>query len=87
MGYEGEGRADRLKFDFGLEAAFDGERTEGEFFIGYSREGLNDAIEAAVNHADKKPGTTFVITQIEVVSEGDPHVGGYKVILTQTGGG
>ena len=37
-------------------------------------------LEAAVNRADRDPGTTFVVTQIEVVSVGDPHVGGYKVI-------
>jgi hypothetical protein len=38
-----------------------------------------------VNGANRKPGTTFVVTQIEVVSVGDPHVGGYKVIITPTG--
>jgi flavin-binding protein dodecin len=82
MGYEGEGHADELGYKFECEPAFDGEEVEGSYFIGYSRDGLQDAFDAAVNRANKKPGTTFVVTQIEVVSEGDPHVGGYKVILT-----
>ncbi len=85
MSYDGEGHADELRFDLGCEPAFEGEKVEGSYFVGYSREGLQDAIEAAVNRADKKPGTTFVVTQIEVVSVGDPHVGGYKVLLTPNG--
>ena len=86
MGYEGEGHADELGFKFECEPAFEGEKVEGSYFIGYSRDGLQDAFDAAVNRANKAPGTTFVVTQIEVVSEGDPHVGGYKVILTAPSG-
>jgi hypothetical protein len=85
MGDEDKGPADVLSYRFEGEPAFEGERLEGSCFIGYSRDGLQGAIEAAVNHANKKSGTTFVVTQIEVVSEGDPHVGGYKVILTPSG--
>ena len=85
MSYDGEGHADELRFSLDCEPAFEGEKVEGSYFLGYSREGLQDAIEAAVNRADKKPGTTFVVTQIEVVSVGDPHVGGYKVLITPVG--
>ena len=82
MSYDGEGHADELRFSLDCEPAFEDEQVEGSYFVGYSREGLQDAIEAAVNRANKKPGTTFVVSQIEVVSVGDPHVGGYRVILT-----
>jgi hypothetical protein len=85
MGDEGKGPAEELRYRFDEEPAFDGEPLEGEYFVGYSRETLGDAIDAAVNRANKKPGTKFVVTQIEVVSEGDPHVGGYSVILTPHG--
>jgi hypothetical protein len=85
MGDEDKGPAAELPYRFEAEPAFEGEKLEGSYFIGYSRDGLQGAIEAAVNHANKEPGTTFVVTQIEVVSEGDPHVGGYKVILTPGG--
>jgi len=85
MGYDGKGHADELSFRFECEPAFEGEEVAGSYFIGYSRDGLQDALDAAVNRADRDPGTTFVVTQIEVVSVGDPHVGGYKVIITPTG--
>jgi len=67
MGYEGEGHADELGFKFECEPAFEGEKVEGSYFIGYSRDGLQDAFDAAVNRANKAPGTTFVVSQIEVV--------------------
>ena len=85
MGYDGKGQADELRYRFEREPEFDGEELEGSYFIGYSREGLQDVFDAAINRANRKPGTRFVVTQIEVVSEGDPHVGGYKVILSQSG--
>ena len=85
MGDEKKGPARKLEYRFDLEPKFEGEPLEGCYFIGYSRSTLEEALNAAVNHANKDPGTTFVVTQIEVVSEGDPHVGGYKVILTPTG--
>ena len=85
MGDENKGPAAELPYRFEDEPRFDGEKLEGSYFIGYSRGTLEEALNAAVNGADKRPGTTFVVTQIEVVSEGDPHVGGYKVILTPSG--
>lgn len=85
MGDEKKGPAVELSYRIDDEPAFEGERLDGSYFLGYSRDGLQAAIEAAVNKANKEPGTTFVITQIEVVSEGDPHVGGYKVVLTPHG--
>jgi len=85
MSYDGEGHADELRFNLDCEPAFEGEQVEGSYFVGYSRDGLQDAIDAAINRANRKPGTTFVVSQIEVVSVGDPHVGGYKVILTPSG--
>lgn len=85
MGYKGKGHADELRFKFACKREFKGEKVDGRYFIGYSRQGLDDAIGAAVNRANKKPGTTFVVTQIEVVSVGDPNVGGYRVILTPAG--
>jgi hypothetical protein len=87
MGDENKGPANELPYRFDVEAKFEGEPLEGCYFIGYARDTLDEAFNAAVNHANKPPGTTFVVTQIEVVSEGDPHVGGYKVILTSTGSG
>ena len=86
MGDEDKGPADELPYRFEGEPAFEGERLEGSYFIGYSRETLQGAFDAAVNRANRPPGTTFVVTQIEVVSEGDPHVGGYKVILSTPSG-
>jgi hypothetical protein len=85
MGDEDKGPADELSFRFECDPGFEGEPLEGSYFIGYSRSTLEEALNAAINHANKPQGTTFVVTQIEVVSEGDPHVGGYKVILTPTG--
>jgi hypothetical protein len=86
MGDENKGPAAELTYRLEDEPRFDGEKLEGSYYLGYSREGLQAAIEAAINKANKEPGTTFVVSQIEVVSEGDPHVGGYKVVLSQTGG-
>jgi len=85
MSYEGEGHADELRFRLECEPEFEGEEVEGSYFLGYSRQSLDDAIDAAVNKANKKPGTTFVVTQIEVVSVGDPQVGGYRVMITPIG--
>lgn len=85
MGDEAKGPGDVLSYRFEGDPAFEGERLEGSCIIGYSRDTLEGALNAAVNHANRDPGTTFVVTQIEVVSEADPHVGGYKVILTPTG--
>ena len=84
MSYDGEGSGEELPYRFDREPAFDGEKLEGSYFLGYSKT-LQDALDAAINRANKAPGTTFVVTQIEVTSEGDPHVGGYKVLVTPTG--
>ena len=51
-------------------------------YEGKSSESLDDAIRAAVGASNVKPGTTMVVTHIEVVTVGDPNVGSYKVILT-----
>jgi len=81
MAYDGEGQAADCSFKF---EGFEGEEIRGEFFFGYSRD-MHDAIGAAINRANKPDGTTFIVSQIEVVSIGDPNVGGYKVMLTPTG--
>jgi hypothetical protein len=85
MGDEDKGPAAELPYRFEIERKFDGEPLEGSCIVGYSRDTLEGALNAAINHANRDPGTTFVVAQIEVVSEGDPHVGGYKVILTPSG--
>jgi len=85
MGDEDRGPAEELSYKFEGDREFEGEPLEGSYFIGYSRDGLQGALDAAVDRAKRPPGTTFVVTQIEVVSVGDPHVGGYKVVLTPTG--
>jgi flavin-binding protein dodecin len=85
MGYDGEGKGAELTYKFEGDREFEGEELEGSYFMGYSRETLEDAFAAAVNRANKKSGTTFVVTQIEVVSVDDPNVGGYRVTITPTG--
>ncbi len=55
-------------------------------FVGTSRESLDNAIRAAVHASGADHGTVFVVSQIEVVTEGDPNVGSYKVVLTPGGG-
>jgi hypothetical protein len=84
MSYDGKGQAAELPFRFEGEPEFEGGEVAGSYFLGYAKE-LKEAFDAAVNLANKKPGTRFVVTQIEVVSEADPHVGGYKVILSPSG--
>jgi flavin-binding protein dodecin len=83
MAYTGEGEAEELAPTFRFD--FRGEPETRSYFIGYSREGIDNAIRKAVDHANKPSGTTFVVTQIEVISVDDPNVGGYRVILTPTG--
>ena len=82
MPYDGEGEAEELtpEFRFGF-----GKLEERSYFIGYSQENLDNAIRKAVDRANKPSGTTFVITQIEVISVDDPNVGGYRVMLTPSG--
>jgi hypothetical protein len=73
MGYEGPGSAETGSF------------MERRFIMGRSEKGIDDAIRAAVHTADMPPGTTFVVTHIEVDTVGDPNVGGYKVLITPGG--
>lgn len=54
-------------------------------FVGVSEESLDNAIRAAVNASDVEPGTRLVITQIEVVTVGDPNIGSYRVVLSHGG--
>jgi flavin-binding protein dodecin len=73
MGYEGPGSAESIGF------------MDRRYIIGNSPKGIDDAIRVAVHEADMKPGTTFIVTHIEVESVDDPNVGGYKVVLTPAG--
>jgi hypothetical protein len=70
MGYEGEGY---------------GKARIVEEFQGESRECLDNAIRAAVHASGVEEGTTLLITQIEVVTVGDPNVGSYKVTVRPGG--
>jgi septum formation inhibitor-activating ATPase MinD len=73
MGYEGPGKAETR------------ELMERRYIIGNSPKGIDDALRAAVHHADMPSGTTFIVTQIEVESVDDPNVGGYRVVITPGG--
>ena len=80
MAYTGEGEAETLTPKFRFD--FERDPEERSYFIGYSSENLDNAIRKAVDHAKKPSGTTFVVTQIEVISVDDPNVGGYRVMLS-----
>ena len=71
MAYEGEGEG-RARI---VEMVFEGESTES----------LDNALRAAVHASNVKDGTTLVVTQIEIVTVGDPNIGSYKVTLKQPG--
>jgi len=73
MGYEGPGKAEGRHL------------MDRHYIIGESPKGIDDALRAAVHHADMPSGTTFIVTQMEVVSVDDPNVGGYRVIITPGG--
>jgi hypothetical protein len=73
MGYEGPGKAEARHL------------LDRHYIIGESPKGIDDALRAAVHHADMPSGTTFIVTQMEVVSVDDPNVGGYRVIITPGG--
>ena len=70
MAYEGEGT---------------GERRSEDVYEGTSEECLDNAIRAAVHASGVKHGTRLVISQIEVVTKGDPNIGSYKVIVRPPG--
>ncbi len=70
MAYEGEGKG-RAKFE--------------EVFEGESEESLDNALRAAVHASGVEEGTRLVITQIEIVTVGDPNIGSYKVIVKPHG--
>lgn len=55
-------------------------------FRGTSPRSIDDAIAAAVHESGAKPGTTFVVTHIEVETIDDPNVGSYSVIIARGGG-
>ena len=71
MAYEGEGIG-KAKFE--------------ELYEGESEECLDNALRAAVHASGVKHGTTLIVTQIEVVTKGDPNVGSYKVTVKVPGG-
>jgi hypothetical protein len=70
MGYEGEGKG-RAKIE--------------ELFEGESEESLDNALRAAVHASGVEEGTRLVITQIEIVTVGDPNIGSYKVTVKPHG--
>ena len=70
MGYEGEGIG-RAKFE--------------EVFEGESEESLDNALRAAVHASGVKEGTKLVVTEIEIVTVGDPNIGSYKVTVKPHG--
>ena len=53
-------------------------------FVGESEESLDNAIRAAVHASRVKPKTRLVVTHIEVVTVGDPNIGSYRVVLSQS---
>jgi hypothetical protein len=70
MAYEGEGKG-KAKFI--------------EVFEGESEESHDNALRSAVHASGVEPGTTLVITSIEIVTVGDPNVGSYKVTVGKKG--
>jgi flavin-binding protein dodecin len=55
---------------------------ERDTIVGVSTESLDDALRVAVHNSKAEPGTTYVISLIEVVTEGDPKIGEYRVTLS-----
>jgi flavin-binding protein dodecin len=53
-------------------------------FVGESKESLDNAIRAAVRDTDLPEESILVVSHIEVTTVGDPNIGSYKVILSQT---
>jgi len=56
-----------------------------EEFEGESEECLDNALRAAVHASGVKEGTRLTVTQIEVVTVGDPNIGSYKVTVRPDG--
>ena len=57
-----------------------------EVWEGESEESLDDALRAAVDASGVEPGTTLVVTNIEIVTIDDPNIGSYKVTVKVPGG-
>lgn len=57
----------------------DGERAE--VFVGTSKKSLDNALRAAVHASGVEEGTVLTISHIEIVTEGDPNIGSYRVFV------
>lgn len=48
-----------------------------------SPDGFDDALKVAIHNSGAEPGTTFIVTLLEVVTVDDPKIGEYKVTIAR----
>jgi len=58
-----------------------GESADVHSRVGKSKVSFEDALKIAVHDSDAEPGTRYAVS-LEVVTEGDPKIGEYKVTIT-----